>query len=148
MALSNLTDRDAVLKAIDEFNVLGQETFLSKYGFGKARQYWLFWDGKKYDSKTIAGVAHGYQFPDRGALSGADFSGGETVKAKLEDLDFKVPVACDLKLQNESRRYFSSLLQAGEVYSRKQLQQPTLRMTPAMEAGIADHIWTLQELIA
>ena len=24
----------------------------------------------------------------------------------------------------------------------------TLRMTPAMEAGIADHVWTLEEIVA
>jgi hypothetical protein len=24
---------------------------------------------------------------------------------------------------------------------------PTLRVTPAMEAGVADHIWTIQEIV-
>jgi hypothetical protein len=25
---------------------------------------------------------------------------------------------------------------------------PELRVTPAMEAGVADHVWTLEEVIA
>jgi 5-methylcytosine-specific restriction protein A len=44
-----------------------------------------------YDSKAIAGVAYGYEFPDRGPLQADDFSGGEaTVKARLEQLGFEV----------------------------------------------------------
>src|SRR5262249_20738813 len=47
--------------------------------------------GQMYDSKAIAGVAYGYEFPDRGPLQADDFSGGEvTVKARLEQLGFQV----------------------------------------------------------
>jgi hypothetical protein len=49
--------------------------------------------GRLYDSKAIAGVAFGYEHPERGPLSNDEFSGGEqTVQAKLEELGFEVVV--------------------------------------------------------
>ena len=41
MPLSGLTSRSAVEAALDEFDELGREGFLSKYGFGKARRYFV-----------------------------------------------------------------------------------------------------------
>jgi hypothetical protein len=91
MSLSDLTDREAVLKAIEEFDRLGQESFLNKYGFGLSKGYWLAYQSRQYDSKAIAGAAHGFQYPDRGPLKADQFSGGETtVKRKLEALGFTV----------------------------------------------------------
>src|SRR5206468_1680812 len=91
MSYQDLTSRDAVLSAIREFDELGREEFLAKYGFGEARQYFLFHKGQQYDSKAIVGAAHAYQFPEQGPLTPADFSGGDaTVRAKLEDLGFEV----------------------------------------------------------
>jgi 5-methylcytosine-specific restriction protein A len=47
--------------------------------------------GKHYDSKAIVGAAYGFQFPEKGPLRGAQFSGGEnTVERKLEQLGFEV----------------------------------------------------------
>jgi hypothetical protein len=34
MALSDLTDPSAVLQAIDQFDALGRDAFLQRYGFG------------------------------------------------------------------------------------------------------------------
>lgn len=91
MQLSELTDRDAVLAAIREFDQLGREAFLAKYRFGSARSYLLIHDGKAYDSKAIAGVAFGIQFPKRGTLQASEFSGGRhTVQRVLESLGFIV----------------------------------------------------------
>jgi hypothetical protein len=91
MALSDLTSSSAVLQAIKEFHELGREEFLRKYGFGHAKQYFLAYEGRRYDSKAIVGAAHGYQFPEQGPLRASDFSGGEkTVQAKLEELGFEV----------------------------------------------------------
>jgi hypothetical protein len=91
MALSELTDPNAVLKAIQEYDDLGQQAFLKKYGFAPARRFHLQHDGNSYDSKAIAGAAFGYQFPDRGPLQPSEFSGGEeTVRPLLEGLGFKV----------------------------------------------------------
>jgi hypothetical protein len=91
MALTDLTSRDAVLAAIREFDERGREAFLAAHGFGPARNYFLEYGGVRYDSKAIAGVAHGVQHPRLGPLRAADFSGGEaTVKKVLEALGFVV----------------------------------------------------------
>ncbi len=90
MKLAALTDQSAVLSAIAEFDRLGRDVFLKKYGFKQARRYMLLHEGRQYDSKAIAGAAVGFQYPDAGPLLARDFSGGEaTVKARLEHLGFK-----------------------------------------------------------
>jgi putative restriction endonuclease len=61
MALSDITDSTAVLQAAHEFDALGREAFPAHYEFGKAREYFLVLNGKRYDSKAIMGAAHGYQ---------------------------------------------------------------------------------------
>ncbi len=91
MTLADLNDRNAVLRAIDEFDELGRERFLEKHGFGAARKYFLLHRGARYDSKAIVGVAHGLQHPQLRALRAADFSGGETTVAQhLRGLGFEV----------------------------------------------------------
>ena len=93
MALPDLTSQDAVLRALAEFDTLGRDAFLAKYGFRRARGYFLVQDGRSYDSKAIAGAAHGYQHPELGPLNAAEFSGGNaTVRARLEALGFTVVV--------------------------------------------------------
>jgi 5-methylcytosine-specific restriction protein A len=84
--------RESVLRAIAEYDELGQEAFLARYGFDSARTYLLVHDGKTYDSKAIAGAAHGF-LPGRRALSPGDFSGGKaTVGRVLRGLGFAVHV--------------------------------------------------------
>ncbi len=60
MALADLTESAAVLRAIEEFDALGRQGFLDKYGFGPSREYFLRHDGSLYDSKAIVGAAYGY----------------------------------------------------------------------------------------
>jgi hypothetical protein len=89
--LSDLTSAAAVEKALDEFDSLGREAFLTSYGFGRARRYFVRRNGKYYDSKAIAGAAVGYEHPDKGPMASGEFSGGEHgAKAKLEELGFDV----------------------------------------------------------
>ena len=91
MSLSDIRSKQPVFDAIAEFNRLGRDRFLEKYGFGHARSYLLVHKGQKYDSKAIVGVAHGYARPDLGPLKADEFSGGEaTVKQKLKELKFRV----------------------------------------------------------
>lgn len=89
MSVNLLTSREAVLQALREWDDLGRDEFLRKYGYGSAKSYFVQHDGKAYDSKAIAGVALGKQFPERGALRNNEFSGGEVVKQKLESLGFE-----------------------------------------------------------
>lgn len=64
-----------MLRAIAEHDERGREAFLAFYGFGKAQSYVLVHEGREYDSKAIAGVAHKW---DQGrALAPDEFSGGK-----------------------------------------------------------------------
>jgi 5-methylcytosine-specific restriction protein A len=91
MALRDIT-HEAVLAAVAEYDRLGQDEFLVKYGFDRARSYLLVHNGKAYDSKAIVGVAHGF-LPGERALAARDFSGGEaTVGRLLRGLGFTVQV--------------------------------------------------------
>ena len=93
MPLSDLTRPEAVERALAEFDALGRERFLDKYRFAKAKSYFVLRNGNHYDSKAIAGAAHGYQYPDLGPLRASDFSGGnKTVRGRLEALGFTVVV--------------------------------------------------------
>ncbi|GAA1758829.1 hypothetical protein [Agromyces humatus] len=83
MALSDVTDRQSVLDAIEEFDRLGRAAFLEKYGFREAREYFLEFAGERYDSKAIVGAAHFHQHGT--ALKARDFSGGSATVAKLLD---------------------------------------------------------------
>lgn len=86
MSLSEITPV-AVHQAMDEYDELGADAFLSRYGFAPATVYRVAERGRQYDSKAIVGVAHGYatgQF-----LKASDFSGGQqTVVKTLEALGF------------------------------------------------------------
>ena len=90
MALRDVT-ADGVERALTEFDRLGRDAFLAEHGFGKARDYFLIRGERRYDSKAIVGVAHGYDRPDLGPLPWQDFTGGEaTVGRLLESLGFEV----------------------------------------------------------
>jgi len=91
MAFSEVNDPTAVRMAVREFDRIGRDAFLRKYGFRRARGYVLVLDGKRYDSKAIFGAAHGYQFPKLGPLPWRAFSGGaKTVERKLEAMGFRI----------------------------------------------------------
>jgi hypothetical protein len=78
---------------LDEFCAVGQSAFLAKHGYGRASGYVVRdpRSGLWADSKAIAGVAVGHQFPDEGALRASQFSGGtETVVRRLRMLGFEV----------------------------------------------------------
>lgn len=91
--LSRLQSSAAVQAALNEFVSLGQAKFLEKYGFNKSTDF-IVKDpvsGMWCDSKAIAGVAFGKQYPDEGPLMASEFSGGEaTVVPKLRSLGFEV----------------------------------------------------------
>ena len=91
MNLSELTSVAAVEEALDEFDALGRDAFLEKYGYGKARRSFVRRDGSYYDSKAIVGAAAGHQSPKDGPLNADQFPGGEHgAKARLESLGFEV----------------------------------------------------------
>lgn len=70
-----------------EYDSLGRDEFLRKYGYGRALRYFVRDGDARYDSKAIYGVAYGYEHPYRGPLTNDAFTGGEaTVKRRLESL--------------------------------------------------------------
>lgn len=88
MSLGNIT-RESVLATIAEFDKVGRDAFLDRYGYGPARSYILEYEGGHYDSKAIVGVAHG--FATGRPLVAASFNGGAaTVQRTLEALGFHV----------------------------------------------------------
>ncbi|HXJ41563.1 MAG TPA: hypothetical protein VNH18_19960 [Bryobacteraceae bacterium] len=79
-----------------EYDRLGRDAFLKKYGFSKANRYFLTDRGKLYDSKAILGVAYGIQYPQEGPLTPHDFTGGErTVVRRLLALGFETIMSDD-----------------------------------------------------
>ena len=112
MPLAELT-REAILKAISECDELGHDVFLAKYGYRPARLYSLLHGGRRYPSKAIAGVAHGYVSAGSAPLRAAEFSGGErTVARALAGLDFEIVVDAGSKL-------LDTPFEVGRVYSRR-----------------------------
>ncbi|MGR6521802.1 HNH endonuclease [Rhodococcus erythropolis] len=92
MKPSNLT-AESVLRAIERYDELGQDDFLEHYHFKPALEYFLLYGGKAYDSKAIAGVAHGFatnEFKESG-----DFSGGLVIARALRGLGFEVTGGTD-----------------------------------------------------
>ena len=108
--------RDGVLKAIAEYDELGCDEFLSRYGYKQATRYLLVHEGRTYDSKAIAGVAH--KFDQGRALRPDEFSGGRSHAAGwLDRLGFvvrssrspdwtrdEIILACDLVMANGWKR--------------------------------------------
>ncbi len=90
MGLGDVT-AEGVKRSMAEFDRLGGEAFRKKYGFGRARRYFLISGGRRYDSKAVFGVAHKYSRSDLNVLRSQDFSGGDdTVAHRLELLGFDV----------------------------------------------------------
>jgi MoxR-like ATPase len=89
--LKDLTSREAVNAALDEFDALGRDAFLKRYGFGRSHAYYVHRNGSYYDAKAIVGAAVGFEHPERGPIRHSEFSGGEQgANAKLEELGFEV----------------------------------------------------------
>lgn len=124
MAFSDLTDPTAVSAALAEFDELGRDRFLQKYGFGPAKTYFVVDAGRRYDSKAIVGAAHGFQHPQAGPLRAKDFSGGEaTVRTKLESLGFSVERVREAQNNNPNWTREETIL-ALDLYARRRPQLP------------------------
>ena len=67
-----------------EYDELGTDEFLSRHGYAPARLYRVAEHGRQYDSKAIAGVAHGYAAGQN--LAASDFFGGQQTVVKVLEL--------------------------------------------------------------
>lgn len=90
MSLEDISDSAAVTQALNEFDALGRDAFLDKYGFGASRGWMVDHGSQAYDAKAILGAAHGYQFPLLGPLPATDFHGGTPTAKVLRRMGFVV----------------------------------------------------------
>jgi hypothetical protein len=79
---------DAVFSAMQEYDDLGQDSFLAEYGFGRARKFVLVHEGRAYDSKATLGAAH--RVATGQSLPAQSFSGGDSTVGRLVALGFDV----------------------------------------------------------
>jgi hypothetical protein len=88
VAFSAVT-RQHVLAAISEYDEVGQDAFLGRYGFAPSREHVVRHANHSYDSKVLLGAAVGYATGT--AATSEEFSSSKTAAAKvLRDLDFDV----------------------------------------------------------
>lgn len=111
--------REAIERAIAEYDELGRGAFLSKHGFGRATTYALVVDGREYDPKAIAGVAYGFDHPGEGTLRNTEFNGGLQLRPALR------PAGFDVVLRTTPD---SSALQ--ELFERFMAEYPDARSGP------------------
>ena len=79
--LKDLSDPNAVLKAIEEWNEIGESEFFNKYSHrGKSTGYDLVYNEKLYPPKAIAGAAYYHQF---GVQLKTRFKGGYETNNKI-----------------------------------------------------------------
>jgi len=112
-AIRDLTDRDAVLAAMREFDEIGRDAFLDKYGFGRSQKYRILHEGNLYDVKAVLAAAYQKQFPERKPLTSENSTSGlRTTVPKAQDLGFEVAGAVDTN--GEPERAF--IFQANPAY--------------------------------
>jgi 5-methylcytosine-specific restriction protein A len=75
-------DASALLAAIKEFNDLGRDKFLKKYGFSRSSKFYLIHEQRIYDTKALVGAA--YRHATGKKLTNDKFFGGAQTKAALE----------------------------------------------------------------
>lgn len=82
--LSRLSDPNALVLAIEEFNRVGREEFRRAYKGGKSRDYVAVVDGVIIDSKPLAACAYSHQFNTK--ITCRDFNGGAQTRQALKPL--------------------------------------------------------------
>lgn len=89
MGPGDVTSRAAVESAMREYDEMGRESFLTKYGFKRSTKFVVVHNRREYDSKALLAAAHGFQHPDEGPLLN-NFSGGEQTTARFRALGFTI----------------------------------------------------------
>jgi hypothetical protein len=83
--------REAVEKAMDEYDALGFEEFMSAYNFGTSLSHWAVRGDRRYPSKAIVGVAH--QYLSSGAPLGNEQFSGSDARRELQRLGYFIEAA-------------------------------------------------------
>ncbi len=80
IAWNRVTEAD-VLRAIGEYDRLGQKQFFAERGFAPATTYELLWEDPSYPPKAILGAA--YELATGERLASGDFEGGKAGAVKM-----------------------------------------------------------------
>lgn len=102
MRWSEITTRQPVLQALEEFDHLGREAFLRKYGFRQSTHLFVKHAGTRYDIKALAGAVHGYAAPDEGPLKNNTFSSGKPLVDLFRRLDFEVESTSEPTMRDDA----------------------------------------------
>ena len=86
----NGLSRKAVLRAIDEFDELGREAFLQRYGYNRSRHLWIVHEGRRYDLKAVWAAAHVEPGTPLPVSMPKPSNSRHDVKPQLEKLGFTV----------------------------------------------------------
>lgn len=102
VAIKDGLNRKAIEAAMDEFDKIGLEAFLTKYQFGKPRDYWVRRapDGTLYPAKALVGASYGF-LPEGKPQSAKEFSGGygeQAANGILQKLGFEIVSAKGTRL--------------------------------------------------
>lgn len=88
LAHNNINNRDSIIKAIAEFNHLGEMDVHKTYGFKKSITYNLIHEKKRYPPKAIFGIAYQYEY---GApLTRDEFQSTIIIRDNLKNLGFDI----------------------------------------------------------
>jgi hypothetical protein len=144
--LQDLSDRDAVLAAIREFDDLGRDRFLEKYGFGRSQKYRIRHDGRLYDIKAVLAAAYQRQFQDRPPVTSANSTSGlRTTVPKARELGFEVegisnglPAPEKAFIFQANPSYYDI---ASAVRSLKEMNWSVRQYSKQIRAGDRLYIW-------
>lgn len=103
--------REAVEKAMDEYDALGFEEFMSAYNFGTSLSHWAVRGDKRYPSKAIVGVAHQY-LPGGAPLDNEQFSGSDA-RRELQGLGYLVEAASTEATRPNRRFWIEKTIVSG-----------------------------------
>ncbi|HEY2551095.1 MAG TPA: hypothetical protein VGI64_11010 [Streptosporangiaceae bacterium] len=88
VAWDTVTDAE-VVRAMEEYDRVGQQEFFAAHGFAPTTTYDLVWQKRTYPPKAILGTA--YEFATGRRLASGDFEGGKSGAVRvLGDLGFTV----------------------------------------------------------
>lgn len=91
VAWDRVTHSD-VVRAIQEYDRLGQAAFFAAHGFAPTTTYDLVWDERRYPPKAILGTA--YELATGQRLASGDFEGGKSGAVRvLGNLGFTIEAA-------------------------------------------------------
>lgn len=128
--------RKSVLLAMAEYDELGREAFLKKYGFRKARAH-MVWNGRRsYDSKAIVGAAFGYLTGRPAPLRSDEFYGGQPSIRPLLREGFSFDAPDPVAKQNKNPLWTrEQIILALDLYVRHQGRDPGANHPDVLEVS-------------